>query len=270
MAVRKTTKYLLFLIVAFVSLFIYSRYIEKCNLYIPYREIEATPAAIGLYFEEVSFKSDDKTTLNGWFIPNKKAKDTILFFHGNGGNISHRLEKIAILHNLGLNLFIFDYRGYGKSQGSPSEKGLYKDGEAAYEYLIKQRSIPPNNIILYGESLGGAIAIDLAKDNKVKALITENLFSSIKDITKIKYPLIPYFMFQSRFDSLSKIKDIETPKLIIHSADDEITPFYLGEKLFQQAMPPKEFLKMRGGHNTAFVDSKEVCKSAIRSFLQSI
>lgn len=270
MVVQNIIKYPLFLIVVLVGLLIYFRYIEKRSLYFPMRGIETTPAVIGLSFEEISFKADDGITLNGWFIPDKEAKDTILFFHGNGGNISHRLEKIAILHNLGLNVFIFDYRGYGKSRGSPSEKGLYRDGEAAYGYLIKQRGIPPNNIILYGESLGGAVAIDLAKDNKVKALITEDLFSSMKDMVKIIYPFLPHFILQSRFDSISKIKDIEVPKLIIHSVDDEIIPFRLGEKLFQQAAPPKEFLKMRGGHNTAFIDSEEVYKSGIRSFLQSI
>jgi len=270
MAVQNIIKYPLFLVVALVSLLIYFRYIEKRSLYFPMRGIETTPAVIGLSFEEISFKTSDEIILNGWFIPDKEAKDTVLFFHGNGGNISHRLEKIAILHNLGLNVFIFDYRGYGKSQGSPSEKGLYRDGEAAYGYLIKQCGIPPNNIILYGESLGGAVAIDLAKDNKVKALITEDLFSSIKEMVKIIYPFFPHFILQSRFDSISKIKDIEVPKLIIHSVDDEIIPFCLGEKLFQQAAPPKEFLKIRGGHNTAFIDSEEVYKSGIRSFLQSI
>ena len=142
--------------------------------------------------------------------------------------------------------------------------------EAAYGYLIGRDNISAENIILYGESIGGAVAIDLARRRKIKALITEETFSSVKDMTRIIYPFLPYFALRSRFDSVSKIKGINVPKLIIHSIDDEIVPFYLGEKLFESASYPKEFLKIRGSHNTAFLDSKELFISGITSFVNAL
>lgn len=261
-------KNILSIIIVIVALFMYIRYIERHSIYFPMKIIETCPDVIGLSYKEVSFRTDDGCLLNGWFITNKDAEYTLLFFHGNAGNISHRLEKINIFYNLGLSIFIFDYRGYGKSHGSPSEKGLYQDAEAAYRYLIKERNISADNIILYGESLGGAVAIELASRQNVKALITEEAFSSVKDMVRIIYPFLPPAVLQSRFDSISKIKDIKAPKLIIHSIDDEIVPFSLGEKLFQAASVPKEFLKIRGGHNTAFLDSEEAFKSGIKNFLK--
>ena len=257
-------------VIIVILFLIYIRYIERRSIYFPSRVMETTPAAISLSFEDVNFRACDSVKLNGWFILHKDARDTVLFCHGNAGNISHRLEKIAIFHNMGRNVFIFDYRGYGKSEGSPSEKGLYKDVEAAYRYLIDQRSISTDNIIAYGESLGGAIVIDLASKQKVKALIIEDTFSSVKDMVKIIYPFLPHFILQSKLDSVSKIRNIKVPKLIIHSVDDEIVPFNLGEKLFQAACPPKEFLKLRGGHNSAFWDSRETFLSGISSFLKSL
>lgn len=261
-------KNFLSLVVIVVFFFIYLRYIERRSIFFPMKAMETTPAVIGLSFEEINFESSDNFLLNGWFIPCQGAKDTILFCHGNAGNISHRLEKIAIFRSLGLSTFIFDYRGYGKSQGSPSEKGLYEDAASAYRYLISRSDISPDSIILYGESIGGAVAIDLASKQKVKALLTEETFSSVKDMVRIIYPFLPYFILQSRFDSVAKIRKITVPKLIIHSVDDEIVPFRLGEKLFQAASPPKEFLKLRGGHNTAFIDSEELFRSGLSFFLK--
>ena len=197
-------------------------------------------------YEEIYFVTSDGKRLNGWFIPNKEATFTIIFCHGNAGNISHRIDKISILYNLGVNIFIFDYRGYGKSQGKPSESGFYKDAKSAYKYLVEERKISAEDIILYGESIGSCVAINLAGEVKVRALITEEAFTSIKDMAKIAYPFLPHFIFSSRFNSIPKLRDIDCQKLIIHSLDDEIVPFYLGEKLFNKASPPKKFLNIRG------------------------
>ena len=234
------------------------------------REMYATPDQADLAYEEIYFGTSDNKRLNGWFIPNNNAKFTILFCHGNAGNISHRIEKVSILHNLGVNIFVFDYRGYGKSSGKPSESGLYKDAEAAYRYLVEKRKISKDDIILYGESIGSAVIIDLAKKVDVKALITEEAFTSIKDMARMAYPFLPHFIFSSRFDCISKIKDVTCDKLIIHSIDDEIVPFYLGERLFNAARPPKKFLKIRGAHNTAFLDSEEQFKEGIKNFLEEL
>ncbi|NQT95718.1 MAG: alpha/beta hydrolase [Candidatus Omnitrophica bacterium] len=233
-------------------------------------EIIDTPKTIKLEFEDLYLKTSDNIDINGWFIPNEKAKSTLLFFHGNGGNISHRLEKISFLHKMDLNIFIIDYRGYGKSKGKPNETGLYRDAEAAYQYLLKKKNIPAENIILYGESLGGAVAVEIASKHKVKAVITEDTFTSVKEMSKIVYPFLPTFFLYTKFDSLSKIKDIKVPKLIIHSTGDEIVPFELGQKLFNEASEPKEFLKLRGSHNTAFFDSMEDFRVGILDFFSKI
>lgn len=246
------------------------RYIERHSIYFPMRGIATTPTAIGLSYEEVYFDTSDKKRVNAWFIPAEKAKLTILFCHGNAGNISHRLDKILIFNDLGINTFIFDYRGYGKSEGAPSESGFYKDAEAAYSYLTGERKIPGERIVLYGESIGGPVAIDLARKVNAGGLITEEAFTSIKDMARIAYPFVPHFIFSSRFDSVSKIRNVTCPKLIIHSIDDEIVPFHLGERLFDAAAPPKRFLKIRGGHNTAFLDSEKQFTEGIRSFLAEL
>ncbi len=262
---------LLFWLIIFIIFFLTGiRYIERHSIFFPMREMYATPAQAGLPYEEVYFETSDNKRLNGWFILNKEAKFVILFCHGNAGNISHRIEKMSILHNLGVNIFIFDYRGYGKSQGKPSESGLYRDAEAAYKYLVEERKISKDDIVLYGESIGSAVIIDLAKKADVKALITEEAFTSIKDMAKMAYPFLPHFIFSSRFDCVSKIKDITCDKLIIHSIDDEIVPFYLGERLFDAARPPKKFLRIRGSHNTAFLDSEEQFREGIKAFLEGL
>lgn len=263
-------KFLFWLAVFTVLFIIWVRSIERRSIYFPMKEITTTPEAIGLPYEEIYFKTSDNMRLHSWFISNDKAGFTIIFCHGNAGNISHRLEKIALFYNLGLNIFIFDYRGYGKSEGAPSESGLYKDVDAAYKYLAEKRGVPGDNIILYGESIGGAVAINLAAKSDVRALITEETFTSTKDMARIYYPFMPHFMISSKLDSVSKIKNVKSPKLIIHSIDDEIVPFRLGEKLFDAARAPKKFLKIRGSHNTCFLDSKEQFTEGIRSFLTEI
>lgn len=257
------------LIIALVLTFFiaYFRYLEWRSIYFPMRQIEYIPPDIGLDYKDIFFKTEDGVELNGWFIPAEKAKGIILFLHGNAGNISHRFEKIRIFHDLNLNVFIFDYRGYGKSKGSPSERGLYLDAKSAYDYLRSKEGISKDTIILFGESLGGSVAIDLAGREEIKAIIVESTFSSAKDMAKRIYPFIPSFFITSNFDSVKKIKDIRVPKLIIHSIDDEIVPFDLGQRLFEAAPLPKEFLKIRGGHNTAFLDSEVEFKKGMSSFI---
>jgi fermentation-respiration switch protein FrsA (DUF1100 family) len=178
------------------------------------------------------------------------------------------MEKISFFHDLGLNVFIFDYRGYGQSKGSPSEQGLYRDADAAYHYLIA-RGIPSERIIGYGESLGGAVIIDLASRQPMKALIVESAFTSVMEMAAVHYPFIPQCILSSRFDSKEKIARVGIPKLIIHSEDDEIVPFWLGESLFEAAEPPKAFLKISGSHNDGFLVSEALLKQKIPEFLKN-
>lgn len=263
-------KFVLAVLISVIIFLAGIRYIEKHSIYFPMRQVVSTPALAGLAYEDIYFTTQDGKTLNGWYIPAEKAAYTVLFCHGNAGNIGHRLYKISMLHEMGLNVFIFDYRGYGKSEGSPDEQGLYSDGDAAYDYLIREKKVSPRALILYGESIGGAVAIDIAERLSVKAIITEETFTSVKDMMRIAFPFLPYHIFSSRFDSASKIQDITCPKLIMHSVDDEIVPYYLGVELFGASAGPKKFLKLRGGHNTAFMESGEKYREGIKFFIESL
>jgi uncharacterized protein len=254
----------LVLAVGLVSLSL--RYIEVRTLFYPTKQLASFPDRAGLGFKDIFFKAADNVELNGWFIPWKDAKYTILFSHGNAGNISHRIEKLKFFNKLGYNVFIFDYEGYGKSQGKPSEKNLYRDVTAAYGYLLSS-GITQEQIIGYGESIGGAVIVDLASRKSIKAIILDSTLTSVKDMIKDVYPFLPYWVFSSRFDSEAKISNIKIPKLIIHSQDDEIIPFKLGKKLYEASVEPKEFLKIQGGHNSNFFESEKILKEKISDFI---
>lgn len=262
-------KLLFLLLMSIILIISYIKYIENRGIYFPERLVENYPSSINLPFDDIYFETEDGVKINGWFIPNKNAEYTLLFLHGNAGNISHRLEKLKILWELGLNIFIIDYRGYGKSDSRPSERGLYKDACAAYSYIVARRHINTNQIILYGESLGSAVAVDLASKTKVKAVILEGAFSSGRDFGEKIYPFLPRYVFADKYNSLNKIKAVTAPKLFIHSIDDEILPFGLAKKLYNKADIPKKFTELRGGHNTAFLESREEYISAISKFLNN-
>jgi len=245
------------------------RYIENRTLFYPTKEISSYPDRDDLKFQDIFFKASDGTELNGWFIPYENSKYTILFCHGNAGNISHRIGKLRFFHDLGCSVFIFDYRGYGKSRGRPSEQGIYKDAEAAYGYLLS-RGIASDRIIGYGESIGGAAMVDLAVKEKMKAIILDSTLTSVKDMIEGAYKSVPYWVFSTRFDSEAKIKSIKIPKLFIHSLNDEIIPFRLGKKLYEVAPEPKDFLQIRGGHNSNFYESEELLRKRISQFIEQL
>lgn len=263
-------KFVVYLIIFISLIVIYARYIEGRSIFFPMKEPEFMPDAESLGLEDVYLTTPDNIKINGWFFLKAGAKYTLLFCHGNAGNMGHRLDKIAMLQDIDLNIFIIDYRGYGKSEGRPSEPGIYKDAKTAYDYLINEKNIRPEAIILYGESIGGAVVIDLASKVKVGAVITEDTFSSVIDMAKRVYPFLPSFLFSIRLDSVSKIKNINAPILIIHSKNDEIVPFDMGKKLFDAAKEPKEFAEIAGAHNTAYIDSKEKYIASIRSFINGL
>ncbi|MGB2961732.1 MAG: alpha/beta hydrolase [Candidatus Omnitrophota bacterium] len=264
--------YIFVAILVVIFLVFYVRWFEKGNIYFPYRGIESTPASIGLSYEDVFIETKDNVKLNGWFIPAEgRSRATLLYLHGNAGNISHRLEIIRIFHDMGLNMFIIDYRGYGKSGGTPSEKGTYLDALAAYEYITGRGDVDKENIIIYGKSLGGAIAIDLAAKADAKAVIFESVFTSIADIGQEVYPFLPIRLFNTiKYDNKSKVESIAMPKLVIHSRDDEIVPFHHGKKVFESAAGPKEFYEMRGGHNEGIVVYRNEFMERFDEYLKGI
>jgi hypothetical protein len=192
----------------------------------------------------------------------------VLFCHGNAGNISHRLDSIRLLHSLGLQVLIFDYRGYGHSEGAASEKGSYRDADAAWRYLVDVRGLPADRIILFGRSLGAAVAADLASRTRPAAVIMESAFTSVPDMAAGIYPWLPVrLLSRYRYDNLDKITRISAPLLLVHSRQDEIIPFAHGERLFERAREPKQFLEINGGHNDAFLTSRKAYTHGLESFL---
>lgn len=240
-------------------------------VYFPERALAATPARAGLVYESVRFMSADGVGLSGWFIPAPKARATLLFCHGNAGNISHRLESIRQFHQLGLNVFIFDYRGYGESAGSPTEVGTYHDAEAARRYLVETRGLAPEQIIYFGRSLGAAIAAWLATQHPSRALIVESGFTSVPDFGAEIYPWMPVrLLARLHYPTREYLQAVKAPVLVIHSRDDEIVPFRHGESVYDAAKTPKEFLEIRGGHNDGFLVSGAQYTRHLDAFLRRI
>lgn len=256
-------------IVALVFLF-QSRFV-----YFPHvgRDITVTPRAYGLDFESVDIRTEDGETLHGWWVPaarqGKPARGTVLFFHGNAGNISHRLDYLLMFKRLGYAVLIVDYRGYGQSSGAPSEEGTYRDAMAASRWLSGSRGIPPAAVVLVGESLGGAVASWLAARHRPRALVLLSTFTSIPDLGAKIYPFLPIRLL-SRFsyDTLERIRRIDAPVFVAHSRDDDIVPYAHGRTLFAAAGEPKQFLEMRGGHNDGFIFTREEWVKTLAEFLE--
>ena len=260
-------KFISLIFFGIILLVLFVRYLESKSIFHPTKEVGMTPADLGIAFEDVFFETSDHVRLNGWFIKKPSAQSTLLWFHGNAGNISHRLDKLSLFYTLNLNIFIFDYRGYGKSERTPTEKGIYRDARAAYDYLAGRPDVDKNKIIAYGDSLGGVAAIDLAAQRALSCVIADSAFSSAADIARAIFPFVPGSVLAAKMDSAHKVKKIVIPKLFIHSINDEIIPFRLGKKLFDSAAEPKEFLEIKGGHNTNHIDSRELWFNGIKKFL---
>lgn len=243
-----------------------SDWLERFFVYYPERRILQTPAQARLPYQEAAFETASGRKIHGWWLPHPDLKTAILFFHGNAGNISHRLDKLALFSRAGFSTLIFDYGGFGKSEGSPSEQNLYQDGKAAYDYAVKTLKVAPENLVFYGESLGCAVAIELAAREPNGGLILESPFLSLREMAKAHYPLFSS-LAGDKFDNAKKIGGIKTPKLFIHPKQDEIVPFDQGLKLYETAPPPKQHLWMeRGDHNSAFLTNAEAYLEAIRRF----
>lgn len=237
-------------------------------VYHPQKTISFTPNDVGLSYEDVTFTTEDNILLHGWYVPADTADQTVLYFHGNAGNISGRLQTIQLLHGLGYNVFIFDYRGYGRSEGSPSEEGTYKDAEAAWDYLSNDRSIANSEIIIMGRSLGGAIASWLAVHKTPMAVIIESTFTSAQDLGADLYPWLPVrWLLKYDYNTLENIQRIDVPLFMAHSKDDEIVPYHHGKQLFEAAGDPKNFVELQGSHGSGFWETGEKYRNALKNFL---
>ena len=237
-------------------------------LYFPTHDIYTTPDRYDLRYEEVFLTTADKCKIWAWFIPADNARGTVLFCHGNAGNLTHRLSSALDFHVARLNVLIFDYRGYGKSEGSPSEKGTYQDVMAAWRFLAEEKKIPAKQIIVFGRSLGGAIAAYAASQNAPGALILESAFTSVPDLAAQLYPLFPVrLLVRNRYPTRNYLSKITCPVLVIHSREDEIVPFSHGQALLAIANAPKEFLPITGTHGDGFITSRQEYRAKLGKFV---
>lgn len=229
------------------------RWFEHNQVYHPSRFMEATGAELGRPFQDVYFRAADGVQLNGWFFPcdthSPRNSWVVMFCHGNGGNISHRLDMASALLATGVNVFLFDYRGYGRSQGGPSEEGTYRDAAAAYAWLAEQ-GFAAKYILLFGESLGGGVAAELATRVASGGLILQSTFTCIPDIGAELFPWLPVrLLCRIKYDTFAKLPHIKTPVLILHSREDRLIPFQHSQKNFAIANEPKLFCELSGDHN---------------------
>lgn len=268
---NKMTSFVIYTVVGLLMLNVLMYFQQPQMIFFPMSELYQTPANWGLEYEDVTFKTEDDTQLHGWFIPNEEAEHVLLFFHGNAGNISHRRESIEVFHRLGLNVFIIDYRGYGKSKGKPSEQGMYQDGIAAWRYLTEEKDFDADDVLIFGRSLGGAVAARLASQVEARGLILESTMSSAKEFSRAVFKILSRLVvIRYDFNTAQHLQSVNYPVLVLHSPDDEIMPFHLGEKVYQSANQPKQFVRMRGDHNNGFYLSQPEYEQQLGSWLKSL
>lgn len=238
--------------------------------HLPSRLHEQTPNALGFAFDDAHLSAQDGNKIHGWFVPIEEAKaPVVLFLHGNAGNISHRLERLKIFRELGVHLLLLDYRGYGQSEGVPNENGTYLDALAAYQWLIQEKEFDPKRIVIYGESLGTAIAVDLTAKQPCGGVVLEAPFTSIGDMAQRMFPVLPVRrLVRNRYDSLSKIAQVHAPILIFHSRRDEVIPFSHAERLARASRA--RLIELQGGHSDLFLVSREAYCQAMREFLRNL
>jgi uncharacterized protein len=256
-----------------IALLVVSCRPEDKFIFHPSAEIVLTPRHVGLEFQDLFFTTADGVRLHGWFIQHREADLTLVWFHGNAGNIGHRVENIRLLHDkLRINIFIFDYRGYGRSEGHISEAGTYRDGVAALEFVGKQLGVKSENLILFGRSLGAAVAAEMASRFDSRALILETPFVSIPAMAQSVFPLLPIgSLLQTRYDNLEKIAKIKVPLLVLHGDRDEVIPYEHGRRVFYAAPEPKYFYTISGAsHNDTYIIGGDAYFQRLRSFIETV
>jgi fermentation-respiration switch protein FrsA (DUF1100 family) len=258
---------LLYLVVALIFAMPARTALEHHFLYFPEPRHEATPATVGLVYEEIAFQATDGTRLNGWLLPGQPEAPVVLFCMGNAGNISHRLETLQLLHDLGVAVFIFNYRGYGLSEGTASETGLYQDVTGAMQFL-NRRGWPANRIIIFGRSLGAAVGLEAALRSPPAGLIMESAFTSITAMGRTHYPflnLLLGWLIGAKYDNREKIAGLESHLLLIHGKSDTICPPRMAEELYDQAPKEKQMLWIQGAnHNNGFIVGGEPYRQALK------
>ena len=244
--------------------------LEESLIYFPVLYPEGDWKPNGLRFEDAWFQATDGVRLHGWYVPKENARAAVVFCHGNGGNITHRVDALEMLNRrAGVSVLIFDYRGYGRSEGKPSEAGVLADARAARAWLAAREKIAEADVVLMGESLGGAVAVDLAAHDGARALVLESTFSSLPDVAAHHYPFLPvHWAMRTQFDSMAKIGDYHGPLLQAHGDADMIVPIQFGRRLFEAANQPKQFLLVPGHNHNDLMPAEFY--DAVGAFLEGL
>ena len=258
-----------------IGLLIYIR--QHRFVYFPDSDVSLSPTDAAMAFEEVELLTADGETLQAWHIAGAEGTElpgrglTLLFCHGNAGNIGHRIGSIRAFHDLGLTVLLFDYRGYGASSGTPSEQGTYQDAMAAWQHLVVSRKTPPASVVIFGRSLGGAIATWLAEQVQPAGLILESTFTSAPDMGATMFPWFPIRLFSRfQYDNLGRIDHIDCPLLIAHSPDDAMIPYRHAERLYAQAKQPKTLASIAGDHNDSGIERDTAYRDLFITFLRNL
>lgn len=279
-------KYWLFSLIGLgVFLFFFLRWLAPSFIFHPSRSLQSSPQEFGLAYDDIRLQTSDGETIAGWFIPAVGDADekgvafnqeerVVLFFHGNAGNISHRIASIAFFHELGLSVFIIDYRGYGESTGKPSVEGTLEDARAAWRWLREDKGLSPSQIVVFGRSLGGGVAANfvgsLPAEEMPSALIMESTFTSLHAVGKRMFPGLPRWVFVKDYESLQVLSGLDMPLLVVHSPEDEVIPYTMGRELFEAYSGPRQFIEINGSHNAGWFENFTVYEQGMREFLATI
>lgn len=268
---RRISSYLLSIFIGLLVINAWMYYQQPKMLFFPFKDVAENPRDWGMSYIDVAIHTEDGLELDGWYVPFSGAKQVVLFLHGNAGNISHRRASLQIFHNLKMNVLMVDYRGYGLSEGSPSEAGFYLDAMAAWSYLIDEKGFAENDVVIFGRSLGGAVAANLASQVEARGLILESTFTSSRDMADSLFPVLSHLLFV-RFDlnTDERIQTVHSPVLILHSPNDDVIPYELGERVFELANEPKQFYRLRGDHNSGFYQSQPAYEQVLAEWMRAL
>lgn len=259
---------LILALIPFAILFFFY-WFERFNVWIPHRTLVTTPESQGLAYEDVWLTTEDGITIHAWYVPHPQALAAMVVCHGNAGNISHRVQSLRQWHEMGLSVLIFDYRGYGQSEGWLSEEGTYLDAITAVEWL-RQRE-PDLPLVLHGRSLGAAVATEAAVITRPDGLIFESGFTSVPDLGSELFPILPVrWLSRISYDNKSRISEVTCPVLVIHAEGDRIVPARHGRTIHEHANDPRRFVSLSGGHNDAFYMDGQRYHDAIVSFVTEV
>jgi len=256
----------------FVVLTAYLYFYQKSFVFFPVKELAASPDQLGLGYEDIFIDVTSGERIHAWYFPNEttsnEPKRAVLFCHGNAGNISHRLPTAQLLAELNVAALLFDYRGYGRSDGRVGETEAYADARAAFDWLVNEKGFAPEEIIIFGRSLGGAVAIELATQVKCAGLLVESSFTSVLEMGRKAFPILPIgLLLKYKFESDEKIGTVACRALFVHSPQDDIIPFEMGRVLYDRAVGPKQFFEISGRHNEREYLADPGYIQTVRSFI---